>query len=244
MDNVKLATNVIPKGMSYDEMVRGYQDLHFELFSDAGIAGRVRSKLAHLKNPVAGHRHPVREAAGICARLAWRGLSRGGPRRWWYFLTSLPWTRPQLLQQAIEDWIVGLSMRDYIDRHFRPAEAPAQARLNDYLRELEHALARYQHAGALELSFPGAAGPSLRLSGLLDRRFFVRATRLLERLLRDTRAPVTLHIDDLHEGQVRRLQRLLRRLSRYGDRIRITVNEKVRPAIHVDSSVFHLGFEA
>jgi len=36
------------------------------------------------------------------------------------------------------------------------------------------------------------------------------------------------------------LERLLKRLSRYGDRIHITLNDKVRDIIEIDSSVFNL----
>jgi hypothetical protein len=40
------------------------------------------------------------------------------------------------------------------------------------------------------------------------------------------------------------LERLLKRLSRYGDRIRITVHEKLQGVVQVDSSVFHLSLES
>ena len=78
---------------------------------------------------------------------------------------------------------------------------------------------------------------------MVDRRFFRRSARHLESVLRDTASSVTLHIDHLHETQLRHLERLLRRLSRYGDRVRITVPERLRDLVQVDSSVFHLTLE-
>jgi hypothetical protein len=83
---------------------------------------------------------------------------------------------------------------------------------------------------------------SLRLRGWLDRKFFVRTSRSLKRLLRHTRSTVTLHIEHLQHDQTRHLRRLLRRLAPYGDRIRITVHESLRHAVEVDSSVFDLAF--
>jgi hypothetical protein len=88
-----------------------------------------------------------------------------------------------------------------------------------------------------------AANLSLRLRGQLDRGFFTRAAGHLERVLRDSRSSVTLQIDHLNETHQRHLQRLLRRLSRYGDRIRIKVHARARHLVKVDSSVFDLSFE-
>ncbi len=247
-DNVKLGTNVLPKGMSYDEMVTGYRALYERLFADRGIAGRIRNKLRYLRptRPHLGFR------IGQVPRVLWRfgvhGVLRGGPRRVAHFARSVPWWRPGMIPRAVADWVVGLSMRDYVERHFRQfEEGRAHQRLRDAARRLEKALRRYRDTGALEVSLgdmrSAASGLSLRLRGWLDRRAYRRAGRHLERLLADTRSSVTLHIEQLHSAQARHLDRLLRRLSRHGDRIRITVHERLRGVVNVDSSVFDLSFE-
>lgn len=246
-DNSKLGTNVVPQGMSYDEMVDGYRELHQRLFDDRGIAARIRNKLRYLTAPVASHRYSFTESLSIMWRFLIHGLVPGGIRRVGRFLGSMPWLRPRLIPLAIEDWIVGLAMRDYIDRHFHRDEEPAREVTHGYFRNLERALQRYLDAGSLEVSLSevkhAAANMSLRLRGWLDRRFFAQASRQLEKVLRETRSSVTLHIDHLHDAQVRHFERLLRRLSRYGDRIRITLHETVRGVVEVDSSVFDLRFE-
>jgi hypothetical protein len=78
------------------------------------------------------------------------------------------------------------------------------------------------------------------MKGLLDRDFFSRAAHHLESVLEDTSSSVTLRIEEFHESQIHHLHQLLKRLSRYGDRISIIVHENVRESVHVDSSVFHL----
>jgi len=107
--------------------------------------------------------------------------------------------------------------------------------------------ARYRQEGVLDISLAdarNAAGTlSLRLKGWMDRDFYVRASRHLEHALRDTRARVSLRVDQLHESQVRHWKRLLRRLARYGDRVEITLDETLRQRVWVDSSVFTLRFE-
>jgi len=246
-DNVKLWTNVVPKRMRYDELLTGYRDLYRRLFDDRGIAARIRHKLRYLRRPVAGGRYRFSEMLTIAHRFLRHGLLAGGVPRVLCFARSVPWWRPRVVPQAVTDWIVGLSMRDYIDRHFEPPGEPARRAALEYLRRLERAFQRYRRAGVLDISLNearNAAGTlSLRLKGWLDRGFFVRATRQLEAALRDKRTYVTLRVDALHETHVRHWRKLLRRLSRYGDRVEIVLSEALRQRAGVDSSVFTLRFD-
>src|SRR5690606_290054 len=117
-DNTKPATNVIPRGMSYDAMVTGYERMYRRLTSDAAIAERVRNKLRWMPNPVYRGEYGAMERLGIVTRLLVRGILPGGPVRWWHFARSLASASPRQLPLAVLDWIAGLSMRDFVDRHF------------------------------------------------------------------------------------------------------------------------------
>ena len=77
----------------------------------------------------------------------------------------------------------------------------------------------------------------------LDKKFFYRVTGHLEKVLKNTTSSITIHIEELHEAQLQNLNRLLKQLSRYGDRVTIAVNQKLRDFIDIDSSVFNLVFE-
>jgi radical SAM superfamily enzyme YgiQ (UPF0313 family) len=241
-DNVNLGTNVLPKRMSYVELLAGYRTLYQHLFSDRGIALRVKNKLRHLGTPVGAGQYRVRELATIFRRVLLRGILHGGMRRMGLFVTSLPWLRPRLMVAAVTDWVLGLSMRDYIDRHFTPVAHGAGPTVRDRVRALERALRRYRDAGALEVGLAddqsAACELSMRISGLVDRRFVRRTTRHLRTLLRDTASSVTLRIDDLHAAEVRHVERMLGRLAHYGDRIRVSLPRRLRTLIHVDSSIF------
>ncbi len=246
-DNVKLATNVRPKGMTYEEMLAGYRALHERLFTDRNIAARIGNKLRYLRRPALTTPHSPREILAISRRFVLHGLVRGGAGRILLFLRSLPWRRPRLLPQVVEDWIVGLSLQDYVERHFRRPEPELVLEgLAAHLERMGELLARYRNAGAVEISLgevtQAACELSLHLRGHLDRRFFRRTARCLRRLLRQTSASVTLYIEYFEEAEERHFGRFLRRLSRYGDRVRITVDERWRHRIHVDSSVFGLSF--
>lgn len=114
-DNTGGRSNIVPKGMSLEEMSAGFKRLWAELLSDRAIAQRIRNKLAHFGVPPSTRRETFGEAARIVLRLLWRGIVPGGPARAWHFLRSLPLTRPRLLPMAVNDWIVALAMRRYAE---------------------------------------------------------------------------------------------------------------------------------
>jgi radical SAM superfamily enzyme YgiQ (UPF0313 family) len=62
-DNTKPGTNVLPKRMDYDDMVRGYEALFRRLFRPAAIAQRIVAKMRHLRN-----RLPWRNSPGASRR--------------------------------------------------------------------------------------------------------------------------------------------------------------------------------
>lgn len=241
-DNTKLGTNFLPKRMSYDAMVRNYQQLYRRLFSDRGIARRIVNKTRYLQGDAADQ-YSVREQLGIVRKLLTYGLLVGGPRRWFYFLHSLAASRPRLWPQVLLDWIVGLSMRDYVQRHFTAEQAGGGHGVQRAIAALQRICIADLRRGAVEfVGSLGQRGANLRISlhGDVGGEFFQRAGRRLDKLLRGSSATLTLSIDALRVEQKQQLERLLARLAPYGDRVSIWIGEHVRPLIAIDSSVFHL----
>jgi radical SAM superfamily enzyme YgiQ (UPF0313 family) len=117
-DNTKLATNVIPKGMRYDEMVSGLRSLYQGLLEDRGIADRIQVKTRYFGELPVHTTDSLSGQLGILLRLFVHGLLPGGIQRIFHFLRSIPFSRPALVPLVIGDWVVGLTMRDYVDRHF------------------------------------------------------------------------------------------------------------------------------
>ncbi len=162
-------------------------------------------------------------------------------------MRSLPVLRPKLIPLVIEDWIIGLAMRDYVERHFVHEFEKVNQLAQRYLGAIEQAFQRYLRHDVLDVYLNQvkntASNFSIHLKGHLDRAFFIRASHHLEKVLKDTTSSITLHIEEFPETRRKQLKKLLKRLSRYGDRISITVNEKVRHLVDIDSSVFHLVLE-
>jgi hypothetical protein len=231
--------------MSYEAMVEGYRRLYVRLFGDAGIARRIRNKMRYMREPVYHGEYPTAVQLAILAKLLTKGVLRGGIGRCIQFLRTVPWLAPRKLPLVVVDWIAGLAMRDYIERHFNSSDKRDLAAAR-FARAVRRAAQMYVQAGkvAFVLRRSGAT-PSLtvRIKGLVDRDFFRGIGRPLERLLKSRASTLTLHIEELRGVALPELQRLLERLRRHGDRVFIFVAEKLRNTVRIDSSVFHLLFE-
>jgi hypothetical protein len=242
-DNTRVGTNVVPKNMSYGELVQGYIGLYRRLLSDGMIATRVRNKLRYVRNPVYHGEYDGGERLRIVSRLVTHGVLRGGPTRLYHFLASLPWLAPEKLPLAIVDWIAALAMRDYVERRFRMNATEDNVMLGRWYASASRAIRRYLEDGraSIELRLSESM-PRLyvRFAGELDAAFFRRCTRRLESALRRTGARLTLTIDEIGRAQLPHLERLLDRLARYGDRIAIRIGDGLRDTVKIDSSVFHL----
>ncbi|MFN7087621.1 MAG: radical SAM protein, partial [Burkholderiales bacterium] len=193
-DNTRPQTNVQPRLMSYEAMIGAYETLYRRLFTDRNIATRIRNKLRHMAVPLYQGEYAPRARLGIVTRLLVKGILRGGPRRLVHFLRSLPFTAPRKLPLAIVDWIAGLSLRDYIDRHFGAAPQAAVRRIEKLARRIGT-----RDSQPLTVSLRQAATPvlDLRLKGDFGKHRLRRTARRLARVLAHTHATLTLHIEAL-----------------------------------------------
>ncbi len=239
-DNTRLGTNFLPKRMAYDDMVTAYRSLYRRLLSDRGIADRIRNKFRYLDVPNYRSEYTTAQSLAIVARLLGKGILRGGPARLYHFLRSLPLFSPAKLPLAIVEWITGLAMRDFAARHFDPP--CARKPLESVTAGIRRGIADYLRDGRAALKLRTSAVPNLSLSldGWLDRRFFHRMGRHLSRLLAQTPATLTLRIRVLEKTEQRHLEKLLKRLKRYGDRVFIVLDEGLRRTVSIDASAFQL----
>jgi radical SAM superfamily enzyme YgiQ (UPF0313 family) len=189
-DNTRLGTNVLPKGMTTDQMRAGYQDLYARLLSDRGIADRIIAKRRHLTAPVHGQGYSTREQLLMLWRLLVRGIRPGGARRWWHFARTLASAAPRQIPAVAGEWIVGLSMRDYADRFLMPAEEQEARIVERYATRLRAV------DNALEIALDGLrANVSLTLRNIGDRPAILRTSRHLRSLLRKSKATISIRIE-------------------------------------------------
>ena len=240
-DNTKLATNVVPKHIGYDQMINAYKRLYRRLLTDRAIAERIRNKLAYLGRPVYQGEYPPWQRVSIVARLLAKGVLPGGPSRLYHFLRTIPWTEPSKLPLAVVDWIAGLAMRDYVKRHFEHGVARVQPAIRRRFAMVRDTIVEHTRAGRIAVSLHAARiDMTLALDTRVGRRFFDRLARRLDRLLRLQGVTLSLSIDRLLAPEIAHLERLLERLARHGDRVFIVLGEQLNQVVRVDSSRFNL----
>ncbi len=242
-DNTKPGTNFVPKRMRYEDMVDAYKQLYRRLWRDRDIAERILRKVRYLREPVCQGHYSRRERLAILSRFFIRGLLPGGPLRLWRFLRTLAACSPAARSLVVMDWIVGLAMRDYLRRYFGLDPGRERRAADATLAFMQRSFAHCLRRGHLEVSL--ALGESVTrlavtLRGAVDGRFYTRAARRIERLLRRTATTVSLRIDEFPAMHLRSVERLLQRLSRYGDRISLHLDDELRRVLAVDLSPFHL----
>jgi radical SAM superfamily enzyme YgiQ (UPF0313 family) len=242
-DNTKPGTNFLPKHMDYEIMVQSYKNLYRRLTRDCDIARRIRNKSRYLMNPIYQGDYTLRQRLLILVKFLAYGVFPGGPMRLWWFIHTMVGCSPCCWPQVISDWISGLSMRDYIRRYFGIDPARERRMVQATIMMLRRTYASYLHKGDLEISVKlteTVARLALTLRGTVDQHFFKHASYRIEKLLRRTAVTLTLRIDECSEKQSRHLDLLLHRLSRYGERVSLHLNHKIRPLIKTDLSVFHM----
>ena len=235
-DNTRARSNVIHTTMSEDVISRLYVDVYRRLLTDSGIATRIRNKLRYL----GGNRrysggYSLGQSLALVGRLLRKGILPGGPRRLWHFLRTLA-VRPSLVPTVIADWVAGLSMRAFAADHLWGAQDAG------LLESVQARLGRYMLQGEVWVTAKAVTIPSLniQLGDQLSRRFFRKATPQLRKLMRQSRARLTLTADCLPADRIRQFERLLRRLAKYGDRIYVELNDNLRDRLTIDLSAFNL----
>lgn len=247
-DNTKLGTNLIPLGMGYDEMVEGYRKLYYRLLDDRVIAERIKNKSKHMPKPLFRSTYSYRDQLRAITRILVRGIIPGGPRRIMSFLSTIPLRNPSHIPHILQDWVVGIAMKDYVDRHFIKEFDETNDLAVNHVETIEKSFEPYLNKGALEISLDRvkntAVSLSISIKGIVGTDFFQNVAPHLESILRNTPSSIRFNIDEHNEQQNAHLNRLFSRLSCYGDRIYIAVHEKWRNKVAVDSSVFNLVLDS
>jgi radical SAM superfamily enzyme YgiQ (UPF0313 family) len=244
-DNTRLGTNFSPKRMSYDSLVEGYQRLYQRLARYRDIAERIRNKVHYLHNPVYRGGYSWRQSVMIITKLFLHGLYT--PPRLWQFVRTLVSCKPSAWRQVICDWIAGLAMRDYISRCFETDPRREHRVAVSTLAFLRRAFSSCLQRGNLEMSLvrgPSAPRLVITLRGAVDVRFYrAAAARRLKKLLRNTRATISLRLESFSAKQISFLSQLLQQLSHYGDRVSLHVNEKFLHLQALDLHAFRVVLE-
>jgi len=231
VDNTRLATNVVPLGMTAGEMRLGYQKLYARLSTHGAIADRILMKMRHLRPGRQSIGYRKRDLFPIVRRFVTNGMTPGGWNRWWHFARTLAAANLRQVPFVISEWVTGLAMKAYADKYVIPSPEVESAVVEKHTERLRKKLR------ACDLQFDRVrAHVTVRLSEIESSA----AAKHLRTLLRKTKAEVTLRIESCDAP---RLEALLRKLRRDSDRVSLSLSEKLRGLVEIDTSLFHLVFE-
>jgi radical SAM superfamily enzyme YgiQ (UPF0313 family) len=237
-DNTSVSSNVIHKTMSDETIARLYADVYRRLLTDNGIATRIKNKLAYMGQTGYRGGYTLAQTLGLFWRLISKGLIPGGPGRIWHFLRTWPVARPHLVPTMIADWIAGLSMRKF-------AADNLWCSFGDDLHLIENAqakIARYLEQGQVWIGRQYAGLPSLniRLGDAMSFAALRKARPQLKKLLKQSHTRILIAADTLPVEYLGDLEKLLKRLRKYGDRVFLQISETARENLTVDLSAFQI----
>jgi len=237
-DNTSVSSNVIHKTMSEETMTLLYADVYRRLLTDNGIATRIKNKLAYMGKTGYRGGYTTAETLRLFARLITKGVLPGGPSRIWHFLRTMPVSRPHLMATMVADWIAGLSMKKFAADNLW-CSFTSDLKLVETARAV---LARTLQQGEVWISRQTAGLPSLniRLSDKLSFAAIKKAAPQLRKMLRQSRTRILIAADTLPAEYLDDLEALLKRLSKYGDRVFVQISETARENLTIDLSAFQL----
>ncbi len=218
IDN-RVGTNVVPKRMSYEDMVRMFPVLYRVLFSDRNIYERIRTKALHFRAQPDRCRYPLMDSLGSAARLVSKGILAGGLRRTIYFVRTLTRVRPRDLQWVFTDWALGLGVQDFVEKHLVPAVKSADG----YLAGIDWIGTRTQDGVQVRVRRCPETTPTVvfRFEKAVTRRLRSRILGQIVSVLSQTPMRVTLDVAAMSKQDLARLNPLLHYVSAWGDRVQV-----------------------
>lgn len=235
-DNTQLGTNILPKNMSYDELLRGYSSLCARLFTNRNIYKKLRNKTKCLKNLT----NIVKEDSSHYFRLAKKiilnGIIKGGPIRLFYFILTLLTTKPGLYVMAFTDWVAGISINDYIKRNLTSIYKNRDFS-HSFIRAIKIRYSEYFVLNKLSIKINTFKSlhdnVSLFIKEWQDKTFVKSIRKIIKELIIYSNFNITIHIDNVPADK-KYIEKLLKGLKSYSTRIYISISEKHLSKLDID----------
>ncbi len=248
MDNTRVFTNIIPKQMTDEELIRGYVGLHRRLLQEKSIYRRIAHKVHHLTRPVLSTGLPLKTNLLYLSRFLFKGIFLGGPKRMYYFFKSLflGFKNPKVLSMIVSDWIVAVSLQSFAKRHFLKPVSLGERAHQYFQQSLVQKICHRVHAEILLsiTQWQGIEKVQIRLKNPLDRREFKILSKSLKGYLHQCQGYIALDLREVKETGVAHLQVLLSRLKKYGNQIHLTLTEGTYQRLRQELSVFQFTLVA
>ncbi len=242
-DNTRAFTNVVPKQMTTDELVKGYMGLHRRLAEEKNTYRRIANKVTYLKNPAQVTDLTFRMQFLYVSRLFFKGILPGGPQRIYYFFRSLLLgiKHPANLPMIISDWVAAISLKSFARRYFEKPVTLGEWAQAHFQRNLIEKLNRHIREPILfKISeWQGTEKVWIEFKESFDRRVSRVLLKSTRQYLRRSQGSIVLDFRSITDSGLNHLKPVLNRLEKYGHQVHLYLTETSYQKFQNELTAFH-----
>jgi radical SAM superfamily enzyme YgiQ (UPF0313 family) len=237
-ENTQLGTNVIPKNMSYDEMLENYKNLYLKLCTNRNIYKKIVNKYKYFNKETSEMDKTDKK---VVKNVLLKGIMKGGISRIFYFLMTLLRVKSKYYSLAGSDWVSGISMMEYAKNNF---EKPVNLDLlKNIILDIKKRTNKYIKKGVLNIKVDSSLDNSIKiiihLKGNLKNRVYNFLQLNIKKILNKSNAYLIIHIDGTFKNYTG-VKNFIYSLRDYRDKIKIQINSSLNSILDLDFTNFNI----
>jgi radical SAM superfamily enzyme YgiQ (UPF0313 family) len=237
-ENTKFGTNVIPKNMSYNEMLENYKKLYLKLFTNKNIYKKILNKYKYFNKDTA---NMEKTDKSVIKNVFIKGILKGGHVRLFYFLLTILRIKTKYYSLAGSDWISGISMIEYAKNNL--------ININNYelvkgtIANIKKRTKKYIKKGIIGIKMHTSLNNSVNIiiyfNGNLKNRIYDFLQLNINKILDRTNAYIDIYIDGTFKN-IEGIKEFLSSLTHHQDKIKIKISSSLISTLDLDLSSFNI----
>jgi radical SAM superfamily enzyme YgiQ (UPF0313 family) len=237
-ENTQLGTNVIPKNMSYEEMLENYKRLYLKLCTNRNIYKKIVNKYKYFSKETSKMEPTDKQ---VVKNVLLKGVIKGGISRIFYYLITLLRVKSKYYHLVGSDWVSGISMMEYAKNNFE--ESFNFDLLKNILLNIKKRTNKYMKKGILNIKVDPSLDNSIKiilyLKGNLKDRVYNFLQLNIKKILNKGNAYIIIHIDGTFKNYTG-IKNFIYSLKDYRDKIKIQINSSLASILDLDLTNFNI----
>ena len=237
-ENTQLGTNVIPKNMSYEEMLENYKRLYLKLCTNRNIYKKIVNKYKYFSKETSKMEPTDKQ---VVKNVLLKGVIKGGISRIFYYLITLLRVKSKYYHLVGSDWVSGISMMEYAKNNFE--ESFNFDLLKNILLDIKKRTNKYMKKGILNIKVDPSLDNSIKiilyLKGNLKDRVYNFLQLNIKKILNKGNAYIIIHIDGTFKNYTG-IKNFIYSLKDYRDKIKIQINSSLASILDLDLTNFNI----
>jgi hypothetical protein len=238
-ENTQLGTNVIPKNMSYEEMLENYKKLYLKLCTNRNIYKKIVNKYKYFNKETS---EMERTDEKVVRNVLLKGIMKGGISRSFYFLMTLLRVKSKYYHLVGSDWVSGISMMEYARNNFN--KVFTLELLKNMIIDIKKRTSRYIKKGIFNIKLDSSLNDTvkiiLHLNGNLKGRIYNFLQTNIKNILDKTNIYLVIYIDGTFKNS-EGIKRFICSLKDYKDKVKIQINSTLFSILDLDFSNFNIN---